>query len=181
MLTDNAYNLIDRFDYSEEMHYRMLKSTDGVSLERIHPDGETQNANNWKSASAEAGFATPGYRNSQYSDFELNNELFSVEPQIFSPDGDGYDDYIECCCLFNQNDCRVTIRIFNRKGQRVRLLVNNEPVGTNDCFIWDGVTDDGISAPSGFYVVQMNYWTLDGKRKSQSKVVGITYRNRIGQ
>ena len=180
LLTDCAYNQIDRFCYTENMHYQMLKSMDGVSLERIHPDVETQNANNWKSASAAAGFATPGYRNSQYSDLPSgSSDMLSVEPQLFSPDGDGFDDFTECCCHFGQPDCRVTIRIFNRQGQLVRTLVNNEPVGANDCFLWDGVTDNGFSAPQGLYVVRMSYWDLDGKRKSQTKVVGITYRNRV--
>ena len=179
LLTDNAYNQIDRFCYNEDMHYQMLKSMDGVSLERIHPDAETQDANNWKSASALAGFATPGYRNSQYSDANLNEELFSIEPQIFSPDGDGFDDFTECCCRFNQNNCRVTMKIYNRIGQLVRTLANNVIVGTNNCFVWDGVTDDGISAPPGLYVIRMSYWNLDGKRKSQAKVVGITYRDRV--
>ncbi len=182
LLTDNAYNVIDRLAYDEGMHYQMLRSLDGVSLERIHPDVETQNANNWKSASATVGFATPGYRNSQFSDSpSASSEAFSVEPQLFSPDGDGYDDYTECCCHLDQPDCRVTIRIFNREGQLVRTLVNNAPVGANDCFVWDGVTDGGLSAPPGLYVVRMSFWSLNGKRKSQSKVVGITYRNRVGQ
>ena len=52
-------SIIDRFDYTETMHYSMLKTTEGVSLERINHNRPTQDASNWHSAAATVGFATP--------------------------------------------------------------------------------------------------------------------------
>ena len=49
------------------MHYAQLQSVDGVSLERINYNGETQNRNNWKSAAMGAGFATPSYVSAIFS------------------------------------------------------------------------------------------------------------------
>ena len=66
LLSDNK--VIDRFDYVESMHYPLLKSVDGVSLERIHPDRKTQDASNWHSAASTVGYATPCYLNSCYSE-----------------------------------------------------------------------------------------------------------------
>jgi hypothetical protein len=74
-LSDKSYKTIDRFQYDESMHYPLLNSVSGVSLERINFERETQNASNWKSAAESYGFATPGYQNSQFSE-EKNMRIY---------------------------------------------------------------------------------------------------------
>lgn len=177
VLMNKALEVIDRFSYDESMHYSILTDLAGVSLERIHYDWETQNENNWKSASANVGFATPGYTNSQHSDVtdELSS-LFSVSPEIFSPDGDGFDDFTEICCHFDAGNYRLSLQIFNSQGHLIKVLADNMPIGLNECFTWDGSINDGSSAVRGGYILRFTYWNESGKRKSVNKFVGVTYR-----
>ena len=54
---------IDSFDYSDLIHDHSLSETEGISLERIHSIGFTQNVQNWQS-SASIEMASPGNQNS---------------------------------------------------------------------------------------------------------------------
>lgn len=58
--------MIDEIRYSSKWHAPSVKNEKGIALERINPDRDTQDEMNWTSASATAGYGTPGYRNSQY-------------------------------------------------------------------------------------------------------------------
>jgi len=175
-LLDSHLEHIDRFAYEKGMHYSMLQSTDGVSLERIHFDGVTQDATNWTSAAEGYGWATPGYRNSQWSDASAGDVAVSIQPDIFSPDGDGYDDFTEIFCSFLQGGFRVTVDIFDKDGHLIKRLANNRICGTEERFIWDGASDDGRVALNGFYVVNIQLWHPSGKTKMIRKSLFLTRR-----
>ncbi|MEZ4740033.1 MAG: lamin tail domain-containing protein [Flavobacteriales bacterium] len=67
VLQDAAGTLLDRFDYSDDLHFALLNNTEGYTLERVDPDRPTADNTNWQSAADVAGKATPGYVNSQYA------------------------------------------------------------------------------------------------------------------
>ncbi len=94
LLMDQNGMVIDGFHYSEDMHFLMLNSYEGVSLERICPDKLGDDPSNWHSAAETAGFGTPGYENSQYLEIWDDGNTFSIQPEVFSPDGDGQDDQL---------------------------------------------------------------------------------------
>lgn len=156
---------IDAFDYSEKMQYPLLNYTQGVALERVSTDGETNDPNNWHSAAESVGFGTPGYRNSQ--SVSVNPDSISgeidIDPEIFSPDNDGYQDILHIKYKFETSGNTMTINIFNASGQLVRRLVNNEYVGTNGVVLWDGLKDDGIKALVGIYVLYIKVFDQSGK------------------
>ena len=52
-------------------------------MERINPDSDTQDEMNWTSASATAGYGTPGYRNSQYGKQD-EGEVTGIESPVYS-------------------------------------------------------------------------------------------------
>ena len=162
-------NIIDEFSYDETMHYSMLNSFDGVSLERIRFSAPTQSADNWHSAAATAGFATPGYQNSVYMEDGTFNDSITIAPDIFSPDMDGYDDVLTINYLFAANGYRITIDIYNINGQMIRRLVNNETVGTEGFFTWDGTIDNHSKAPVGQYILLVKLWDLQGNIKKIKK------------
>jgi hypothetical protein len=147
-----------------------------VSLERIHLDAETQEASNWTSAAESYGWATPGYRNSQYSDVPVPDAEISVLPDVFSPDGDGTNDFAEIYCLFQERGNCVTIDLYDRNGQRVRRLAANEPAGYEARYRWDGITDDQRAANSDIYLIHIQLWNPDGKRKSYRRTVALVRR-----
>lgn len=172
-LTDNAYTSIDRFLYDKEMHYAMLISMSGVSLEKIHFDLETQQSDHWKSAALTAGFGTPGYKNSQYVELMEVEDVFDIQPEIFSPDQDGFDDFVIMKCRFKENENRISISIMDRKGNIIRRIANNNLVGTEADFCWDGLTDSGILAPPDLYIAKFQYWNFNGESEKKMKVIGL--------
>lgn len=84
--------IIDFFFYNEKMHSAFLKDNEGVSLERISFSESTNETSNWKSAAAAAGFATPGFINSNSRpETVIQENAVSLEPEIFSPSSPGRD------------------------------------------------------------------------------------------
>ncbi len=156
---------IDAFDYSEKMQYPLLNYTQGVALERVSADGETNDPSNWHSAAENVGFGTPGYRNSQSASVNPDsiNGTIDISPDIFSPDNDGYQDILNIKYKFATSGNTMTINIFNTSGQLVRRLVNNEYVGTNGVVSWDGLKDDGTKALVGIYVLYIKVFDQKGK------------------
>jgi len=174
-LSDKYYNTIDRFQYDEKMHYPLLTSVSGVSLERVSFERETQNENNWKSAAEGAGFATPGYQNSQFSNNKTFEDILKIEPEIFSPNQTGNSDYVEIQCSFEESENRVSITIFDRYGNLIKTIANNQICALHEVFLWDGVSEKNYRVPPDLYIVKMEYWNLNTKRKTIKKTIGVMY------
>src|SRR5690606_19823990 len=92
VLRDAEERIFDRFDYQDNFHAALLTNTEGVSLERLDPAAPGNDRANWYSAASTVGYATPGYANSQGTR-PAEDDGFVVEPEAFTPDGDGVDDY----------------------------------------------------------------------------------------
>ena len=165
--------LLDHFSYDKSMHYSGLLTTDGVSLERIHPQFMTQNASNWTSAAESYGWGTPGYRNSQYVSERNEDGKLLVLPDVFSPDNDGNNDFTEIYCKFLSENYRLTLAIYDKNGFIVRHLSKNQICGLNERFVWDGMTDDGRPAVAGIYVVLAQMWNANGKKQILRKAVSL--------
>lgn len=180
ILLDFNNQVIDRLDYEETMHYPLLASSKGVSLERIHPDRSTNDKSNWHSASETVGFATPAYRNSQYVDPQLIfDDNITIYPEIFSPDNDGYNDVVHIAYKFEKPGYTGNIVIYNSKGFIIRHLVSNELLGTEGIYSWDGITNDNQKAPIGIYVLYVEVFDLNGNKKVYKKPIVLGgYLNR---
>lgn len=163
LLMDKSLNLLDKFSYREDMHYPLLNSTEGVSLERIHYDRPTQDESNWHSASSLAGFGTPGYKNSQFSEFLSDDGNINISPRVFTPGSDGVNDFININYVFDHPGYLANIMIFNTSGQLTRRLLNNELLGTSGSYSWDGTDDDRQKASVGMYVILIELTDLSGK------------------
>jgi hypothetical protein len=169
LLADGKGQIIDAFDYSEEMHYPLLNYVDGVSLERTNFDAQTQLAGNWHSAAESVGFGTPSIQNSQFIDQEKSTDEVVIDPEIFSPDNDGYNDIQSIKYTFEQPGFMMTVNIYNAGGQLVRKLVNNEYLGTEGTVNWDGLQDDNTKAPIGIYIYFIQVFDLAGTVKKYKK------------
>jgi hypothetical protein len=169
--------VIDEMHYTEDMHFLMLKSPEGVSLERISTERLGYDASNWHSAAETTGFGTPGYRNSQYIEISDVNTALSLQPEVFSPDGDGKDDQLGIVYHFDTPGRLITILVFNAEGRLIKTLVNNEMPGTQGIYSWDGTLDDRTTAQNGIYVVYMEALGMDGKMRHYKKAC-VLARNR---
>ncbi|MEZ5174446.1 MAG: lamin tail domain-containing protein [Bacteroidia bacterium] len=154
---------IDELVYDTELHYALVDNLDGVSLERINPDRPASDRTNWNSAASTAGYATPGYRNSQYSlTADAQAGSITVEPELFSPDGDGFDDVLTISYAFDSPGFTGTINIYDSNGRLVQELVRNQLMGTAGKVSWNGETLDNDKARLGIYVVYLEAFDLAG-------------------
>lgn len=159
--------VMDEFSYSEDFHLSFLESVDGVSLERIDPTSETQNANNWSSASSAVGYATPGYTNSQSYEIEQTSAQLSVEPKVFVPGNRSAAHQSFTTINYNLDKAGqfANITVYNQLGQPVANLGNGISLGTTGFIRWDGTSDAGSVVRRGYYVVLFEVY--DGSGKSQ--------------
>lgn len=163
-----ATDIIDNFKYYDNMHFGLLTSTEGISLERIDFDRPTQDRTNWHSA-AEAVFATPAYKNSQYSDAGETESAIEVTPEIFSPDEDGVNDVVNINYHFDTPGFTANVTVYDSKGRIVKHLIQNELLGVKGTFSWDGINDDREKARIGIYIFYFEVFDLSGTVKHYKK------------
>ena len=167
---------IDQVYYSEKMHYPLLKVTKGVSLERVALDQPSMDANNWHSAAEQVHFGTPGYENSMMQSAEPSNDEISISLDIFSPDGDGFDDACFINYHFDEAGYTMNIYIFNVAGQLIRHLAKGELVGQEGSVLWNGLDNNGNKVPIGVYVVVTEVFNFEGTIKQFKNAVVVGTR-----
>jgi hypothetical protein len=153
--------LLDLVEYSNEWQFPLLDDVDGVSLERLDPNGLSSDGMNWHSAAEAVKFGTPGLKNSQYLPVTVNGS-FSLESDLFSPDMDGYLDVMQATYSMAQPSCLGTVTIYDERGRLIRTLFKNQLLGSNGNFSWNGVKDDQTKASIGVYVIVFEAFSLDG-------------------
>jgi hypothetical protein len=154
--------IIDELNYSESMHFQLLNSFEGVSLERLSDAMPTDQQSNWHSASEASGFATPGIANSQSISIENMSGVFELSTSIFSPDNDGMDDVIQFHFSEMKSGCVGNLTIYNERGIRVKRLIRNEYLGPKGIAIWDGLSDNGEALAIGIYIATFEAFNEDG-------------------
>ena len=158
----NQNEIIDELNYSESMHFQLLNSFEGVSLERLSDAMPTSQQSNWHSASEASGFATPGVANSQSISIENMSGVFELSTSIFSPDNDGMDDVIQFHFSEMKSGCVGNLTIYNERGIRVKRLIRNEYLGPKGIAIWDGFSDNGEALAIGIYIATFEAFNEDG-------------------
>ncbi len=171
LLINQQGTLIDEVNYSDKWHFKLIDNDEGVSLERVDPDGPTQSADNWHSAASTAGYGTPGYKNSQFKNVQAVNAEIAVTPKVFSPDNDGFDDLATIQYKMDQPGWVANITIFDAAGRPVRNLVRNGTLSTSGYWNWDGLDDKGLKLPIGTYIVFTEIFNEQGKKDSFKNVV----------
>jgi hypothetical protein len=166
--------IIDLFIYDAGMQFALLNSTKGVSLERIDFERPTRDRTNWHSAAAAAGYATPGYKNSQYNDAGQTDNAIQIAPEVFSPDEDGQNDVVNINYNFGVPGFVANITVYDSRGLLVKNLVRSELLGISGTFSWDGITNDREKAKIGIYILFIEAFDLNGTVKQYKKtcVVG---------
>ncbi|GAB2949584.1 hypothetical protein GCM10027048_13340 [Hymenobacter coalescens] len=160
--------LIEKLTYTEAMHLALLDTRDGVSLERIRPEGPNA-AGNFHSAAGSAGYATPGRRNSQFLAEAASSQQFAVEPEVFTPDEDGQQDFTTLRYRLDAPGYAASVTVYDAQGRLTRRLVRNETLPTTGFFQWDGLTDGSRKAPIGYYVLHIELYQPGGGQKKEYK------------
>ncbi len=166
VLTLKNGEVIDEVHYQQDWHAALVDNPEGVSLERIAFDQPSMEKANWHSAAKTANFGTPTYENSQAGEAEINASPFKLSPKVFSPDQDGYKDFLKIHYKFDKPGYIVNISIYDSKGRSVTELVNNHLLGKEGRLKWDGTLDNGRKAPKGVYILLIEAFHPDGDKET---------------
>lgn len=181
MLVSHQGVLVDQMAFDESMHHPLLKVTKGVALERVSWSAPSDQPDNWHSAAEAVHFGTPGYRNSMAVeemplDSLARDAPIRLEPEVFSPDGDGFGDLLSIHYALEQGGCTMNAYVFDADGRLVRHLVRGELVAQEGCFVWNGLDQRGCCVPLGIYVLVTEVFDGSGGVKRYRNVVAVASR-----
>jgi hypothetical protein len=175
-LINTENKVIDFFNYTDNYHSIFINDNEGVSLERISFNEVTTNQANWKSASSTVGYATPGYINSNISGKQTEGKI-TVTPEVFEP-VTGQPSFTQIQYKFERGGFVANVRIVDTQGREVKQLVNNETLGTEGFFRWDGDTNDGGKARMGYYIVWLQIFNNKGEVDTFRRRVVVAARKK---
>lgn len=163
VLATSSAQVIDEMSYQESMHFPLISSGEGVSLEKLNPSMPSLAKESWISASTASGYGTPGVQNSQYRDLtKKEGEGFYMEKTWITPNNDGLDDIFsisykaEALSLAN-------FTVYDLHGRIVRTLLQNELLASTGTIFWDGRDNGGSVVPFGRYILQIKNYTPAGR------------------
>ncbi len=158
LINNQANSIVDELAYTDKMYNSNISNKKGVALERIDFNQPTSDIRNWTSASSDSGYGTPGYANSQMNPTDLppiNNDVFINSDVSISM----YEIHYQLPTSGNR--CRVLI--YDTMGKLVNELADNELLGREGSFVWNGKDQTGQSLSSGVYIVYVEIISQEGQ------------------
>ena len=125
--------------------------------------GEDDYCDQWGPSEENAG--SPGLANSVVFSSPGGSVHLTVEPALFSPDGDGYEDSV-VIHLEAPNMDRFELKIYDRQGRVVHTFNTSE--ARSNSYTWRGGAERGRTLPIGLYVV---YFEVPGIGSAKEAVV----------
>ena len=168
--------ILDELRYDARWHFKLIDDDEGVALERINYNKPTQDAANWHSAATSAGYGTPGYQNSQFRQDITAQGSININPAVFSPDNDGFDDFLTISYQFPDPGYVCNITVFDAAGRPMQYVTRNALCGLKGSFRWDGLDQHNNKLPVGVYVVVTEVFNLQGKTKRFKQAATLARR-----
>lgn len=180
--TDNVAILysgevLDSVTYFSSWHLPVIADQNGVSLERISATASSTSPSTWHSASSISGNGTPTGTNSQNVILETSSETpFTITNPSFSPNADGYKDFLALNFLLDTGDDIASVWIYDLEGREINQLISNESLGTSGLVQWDGRNSDQQLAEMGIYVIFVQLWDAMGNVKEYQETCALVKR-----
>ncbi len=163
LLNNQTGQIVDEFAYNEKMHAEGISNKKGIALERLDPDVSSSDPSNWHSASAETGYGTPGYPNSQ------QKQPSGTEDEITISNPDITIDSYRIHYRFSSPGYRCKAFVYDSQGRLIHSIANNELLGTEGTLYWNGKRNSGQSLPAGIYIIYMEVYNMKGVVKKFKK------------
>ncbi len=169
--------IIDSFTYYSSWHNPAIADQNGVSLERISKSLSSSSSSTWHSASSVSGYATPTGVNSQNTSLVTEKESpYSITNSVFSPDDDGFKDFLALNFLLTTGDFIGSVWVYDLEGREIIQLLSNESLGTSTTVQWDGRRPDQILADMGIYVLFIQLWDAAGNVNEYKETCALVKR-----
>jgi len=88
---------------------------------------------------------------------------FTLTNRQFSPNDDGYKDYLALQFDSSAGDDIASVWVYDQEGREVQELLSNELIGTSALVTWDGRNEDGGVSEMGIYILFVRLWKADGE------------------
>ena len=163
LLISSELQVVDSLPYRGEWHHPLLRTTKGVSLERVSPVFPAYIPSTWQSASSSQDHATPGRKNSTVLSLELGPELITIFPLVFDPGGSSGPSQVSITYSLAQNGWLGTFTIYSAAGREVRVLGQNQILGTSGIISWSGTDATGSRVLPGYYIFVAQLFDLSGR------------------
>jgi hypothetical protein len=172
-LLDQNGNIVDAANYTANWHNPGNGSTKRISIEKINPLMESDSPVSWTSSSDTHFGGTPGKANSVYVPPTRDEDVFSLSPNPFSPNGDGRDEFLNMVINLPVGAYQLALTVYDSTGRPVRQLAGGLPVGPVARIVWDGRDDSGSPLPAGSYRITMSAAGWSGSRFSDTRTVTL--------
>jgi hypothetical protein len=162
LLTAGDSGIIDQFSYSSDYHHTLIQDDEGISLERISVTRPANDPSNWQSASSLYGYGSPTYENPN-QEIAGNREVdVTLDPEIISPDGDGYHDELLINFFTRLPGYSANLEVYDFSGYRIISLLKNSLLPVSGSISWDGYDPRGRIPPTGIYILRFEIYNLQG-------------------
>ena len=169
LLADST--VIDELNYTDNMQFPLASDLHGISLERLDYHRPSDDGRNWHSAAATAGYATPGWPNSQQWPDTAEAMKIVLEPDVFSPGHTGMDNAAKLSWQLPAPGYVANVTIFDVQGKPVRFLARNTLLGNTGSLAWDGFGENAVVLPAGIYIFFIEIFNLQGRVKRWKRTV----------
>lgn len=173
LLLSSERQVVDSLPYRGEWHHPLLRTTKGVSLERVSPVFPAYIPSTWQSASSNQDYATPGRKNSTALSLELGTALITLFPLVFDPGGSSGPSQVSITYSLEQNGWMGTFTIYSAAGREVRVLGQNQILGTSGIISWSGTDAAGSRVSPGYYIFVAQLFDLSGRVKVVKRAVVV--------
>jgi hypothetical protein len=173
ILYNRELDRIDELVYNDDMHYSLLSSHEGVSLEKTDPRNESEVAANWHSATESSGWGTPGASNSMFAEIPSSSNKIVLSSSKITPDSDGNEDFLTIKMNLIGSGNVVSAMVFDEAGNYVKKIAANLYAGAEVSLIWDGTEDDGSLVNTGIYILLITSYNDAGKTERWKKVCTV--------
>jgi hypothetical protein len=165
-LLDKNGSLVDRVAYTPNWHNPANRETRRLSIEKFNPLMTSDSPLSWSSSTDSRYGGTPGRINSVYVAPSRSEEVFTLSPNPFSPNGDHRHDLLRIAISLPADSYQLAVDVYDGIGARVRILAGGTPAGPATVLFWDGCDDGGQRLPAGNYRITMNAYGFSGSRYS---------------
>jgi hypothetical protein len=173
VLLSSERQVVDSLPYRGEWHHPLLRSTKGVSLERVSPVFPAYVPSTWQSASSSQDYATPGRKNSSVLSVEPASEPITLFPLVFDPSGNTGPSQVSIRYSLEQNGWVGSFTIYSAAGREVKVLGQNQILGTSGIFSWTGTDAAGTRVSPGYYILVAQLFDLTGRVRIVKKILVV--------